>query len=298
MHDAPFKASRLSSSYGFQNSDGRRRPAGRGGRGYRGSCVALAVGAGDGRTGERRLARRSARAGGTAMVRTSSERQALGERLKRQRERRGITLESISQATKVAASLYAGLERGDCSRWPAGLYGRAYARAYAEAIGMNADEVVEDFTSAYGGGLQPDGSEGPVTPAPRVAALRLAMVDEPSATLERTARRASLTAADLVIGSCSPRSPTSAWASASGERSPSRSPTTPPAAWSATSRCFTGCTCGCAGPRPRRRRPSRPRWPSATPPAPRRSSFCRPPAFARVGRRTTGLPAGAPHRAH
>lgn len=134
------------------------------------------------------------------MVRTSSERQALGERLKRQRERRGITLESISQATKVAASLYAGLERGDCSRWPAGLYGRAYARAYAEAIGMNADEVVEDFTSAYGGGVQSDGSEGPATPAPRVAALRLAMVDEPSATLERTARRASLTAADLVIG--------------------------------------------------------------------------------------------------
>jgi hypothetical protein len=134
------------------------------------------------------------------MVRTSSERQALGERLKRQRERRGITLESISQATKVAASLYAGLERGDCSRWPAGLYGRAYARAFAEAIGMNGDEVVEDFTSAYGGGVQADGAEGAVKTAPRVATLRLAMVDEPSATLERTARRASLTAADLVIG--------------------------------------------------------------------------------------------------
>lgn len=134
------------------------------------------------------------------MVRTSSERQALGERLKRHRERRGITLESISQATKVAASLYAGLERGDCSRWPAGLYGRAYARAYAEAIGMNGDEVVEDFTSAYGGGVQTDGSEGPVTAAPRAGTLRLGMVEEPAMSLERTARRASLTAADLVIG--------------------------------------------------------------------------------------------------
>ena len=64
-----------------------------------------------------------------------SDRRGLGERLKRQRERRGITLQQISQSSKVPASLFAGLEAGDCSRWPAGLYARAYIRAYADAIG-------------------------------------------------------------------------------------------------------------------------------------------------------------------
>jgi len=134
------------------------------------------------------------------MVRTSSERLALGERLKRQRERRGITLESISKATKVSASLFAGLERGDCSRWPAGLYGRAYVRAYADAIGLNADDIVEDFTSAFHGGVRADGTAEPVSRTPRAAALRLGMVDEPSVTLGRALKRAGLSATDLLIG--------------------------------------------------------------------------------------------------
>jgi hypothetical protein len=134
------------------------------------------------------------------MVRASSERQALGERLKRQRERRGITLQSISDATKVPAALFAGLERGDCSRWPAGLYGRAYVRAYAAAIGLNPDDIVEDFTSAFHGGVRADGTAEPVTRTPRAAPLRLGMIDEPSVTLGRTLKRAGLAAADLLIG--------------------------------------------------------------------------------------------------
>ena len=79
-----------------------------------------------------------------------SERRAFGERARRQRERRGVTLEKIAQSTKVPASLFAGLERGDCSRWPAGLYSRAYIRAYAELIGLDPNEAVEDFTAAFG----------------------------------------------------------------------------------------------------------------------------------------------------
>jgi hypothetical protein len=130
---------------------------------------------------------------------TSSECRALGERLKRHRERRGITLESIARTTKVPAALFAGLERGDCSRWPAGLYGRAYVRGYAEAIGLNADEIVEDFTAAFGGTIQADGTPAPPPRAPRGAALRLAMVEE-SISPERFAKRVGLTAVDLVLG--------------------------------------------------------------------------------------------------
>ena len=130
----------------------------------------------------------------------SSQARALGERLKRQRERRGISLQSISLSTKIPVSLYAGLERGDCSRWPAGLYGRAYVRGYADAIGANADEIVEDFTAAFGGTIQDDGTPAPPPRVPRAGSLRLGMVDEPSIKPQHLARRLGLAAADLTIG--------------------------------------------------------------------------------------------------
>ena len=92
-----------------------------------------------------------------------TDRRSLGERLKRQRERRGVTLKQISQSSKVPASLFAGLEAGDCSRWPAGLYARAYVRTYAEAIGLSPDETVEEFVAAYGAAVKADGADAPPT---------------------------------------------------------------------------------------------------------------------------------------
>jgi transcriptional regulator with XRE-family HTH domain len=128
-----------------------------------------------------------------------SERRAFGDRARRQRERRGVTLETIAQSTKVPASLFAGLERGDCSRWPAGVYSRAYVKAYAQAIGLDVDEAVEDFTAAFGNTL-PDAADRP--PARRVraaGALRLALDAEPSVEQQRIVRRAAVALADLLV---------------------------------------------------------------------------------------------------
>jgi hypothetical protein len=131
-----------------------------------------------------------------------SERRTFGERLKRHRERRGVTLESISKTSKIPAALFAGLERGDCSRWPAGLYGRAYVRAYAEAIGLNPDETVEDFVAAFAGTLQGDATDAALAPAARPAgALRIGMVDEPTLDPVRALKRAAWAATDLAIAS-------------------------------------------------------------------------------------------------
>jgi transcriptional regulator with XRE-family HTH domain len=128
-----------------------------------------------------------------------SDRRTLGERLKRQRERSGVTLESIAQATKVSARLFAGLERGDCSRWPAGIYGRAYVRAYARAIGLNEEDTVEDFLAAYGASVHPDGIDRSSPGARATGTLRLGMVEEPSITPERIARRLALAGTDLLM---------------------------------------------------------------------------------------------------
>ena len=130
-----------------------------------------------------------------------SDRRGLGERLKRQRERRGITLQHISQSSKVPASLFAGLEAGDCSRWPAGLYARAYMRAYADAIGLNADETVEEFVAAFGSKIRAEGIDAPESNARTANTLRLSLVDESPIELEGLGRRTALAATDLLIGS-------------------------------------------------------------------------------------------------
>ena len=78
-----------------------------------------------------------------------SERDTFGPRLRSERERRGITLETISTVTKVAVDLWDGLERNDFSRWPSGIFARAFVRDYAKAVGLDADEVVDEFCRLF-----------------------------------------------------------------------------------------------------------------------------------------------------
>jgi transcriptional regulator with XRE-family HTH domain len=130
-----------------------------------------------------------------------SERRAFGEQLKRHRERCGITLQSIAQNTKVAASLYAGLERGDCSRWPTGIYSRAYVRAYAEAVGLNPTDTLEEFNATFGPTTTAPHPPGvPVHPQTSLRQLRLSMAEDPAIHSERMLRRAALAAVELVVG--------------------------------------------------------------------------------------------------
>jgi transcriptional regulator with XRE-family HTH domain len=72
-----------------------------------------------------------------------------GERLRQERERRQISLESIAASSKVNVVLFKGLESGDTSRWPAGIFRRSFVRAYATAIGLDADAVVREFLELY-----------------------------------------------------------------------------------------------------------------------------------------------------
>jgi transcriptional regulator with XRE-family HTH domain len=78
-----------------------------------------------------------------------SERHTFGPRLRSERERRGITLDKIVAVTKVGADLWEGLERNDFSRWPSGIFARAFVRDYARAVGLDADEVVDEFCRLF-----------------------------------------------------------------------------------------------------------------------------------------------------
>jgi hypothetical protein len=74
-----------------------------------------------------------------------SEPTTLGAYLRRERERRGLALKTISESTKVSVGLLEGLEADDISRWPGGIFRRAFVRSYAECVGLDPDEVVKRF---------------------------------------------------------------------------------------------------------------------------------------------------------
>lgn len=77
------------------------------------------------------------------------DREQFGVRLRREREKRGISLEVLAEVTKVNVDLWIGLENNDLSRWPAGIFARAFVRDYARAIGLDADAVVDEFCRQY-----------------------------------------------------------------------------------------------------------------------------------------------------
>jgi transcriptional regulator with XRE-family HTH domain len=107
-----------------------------------------------------------------------------GQQLRRQRERAGVTLDALARRTNVMASLFAALEQGDCSRWPPGVYGRGFLRAYASAIGIDPDGLVAEATEHFpqfneDGASRPLGLAGAL--ARRRDQLRMSLDDGPPA---------------------------------------------------------------------------------------------------------------------
>lgn len=80
---------------------------------------------------------------------TDDERHNFCRRLKIMRERKGISLAAIADATKIRASLFAAFEHNDLRAWPQGLYRRAYFREYARLFDDRLDESCEEFNRLF-----------------------------------------------------------------------------------------------------------------------------------------------------
>jgi transcriptional regulator with XRE-family HTH domain len=74
-----------------------------------------------------------------------SGREAFGPNLRRIRIQRGVSLQQIATETNVSDVLWAAMERNDFSRWPNGIFARAYLRDYAKIIGADPDTTVDEF---------------------------------------------------------------------------------------------------------------------------------------------------------
>jgi transcriptional regulator with XRE-family HTH domain len=77
------------------------------------------------------------------------EKETFGPVLRAARERKGVTLKQLAAETKLSVELWEALEENDLTRWPKRVFARSYIRDYATRVGLDADEVVNDFCRLF-----------------------------------------------------------------------------------------------------------------------------------------------------
>ena len=80
---------------------------------------------------------------------------SFGERLRRERDMHGITLESISRTTKIRTQILEALEKEEFNKLPGGIFNKGFVRSYARFLGMNEEQVLKGFIEAAGDPEQP-----------------------------------------------------------------------------------------------------------------------------------------------
>ncbi len=71
-----------------------------------------------------------------------------GERLRREREMRNISLDEIAATTKVGTRLLRALEDEQFDQLPGGIFNKGYVRAYAKFVGIDEEQAVADYLQA------------------------------------------------------------------------------------------------------------------------------------------------------
>jgi len=73
----------------------------------------------------------------------------LGSLLREERERRGLSLEEISDKIKISKSCLAAIEEGDEARLPHPVYAKGFIRNYARLLGIDNEEFLDSLSQIY-----------------------------------------------------------------------------------------------------------------------------------------------------
>ncbi len=73
-----------------------------------------------------------------------------GERLKRERELREVTLEEITSATRISARFLEALENEEWEKLPGGVFNRGFVRSVARYLGLDEESFLGDYDLAHG----------------------------------------------------------------------------------------------------------------------------------------------------
>ena len=91
---------------------------------------------------------------------------SFGDRLRKEREQRGITLDDISLSTKIGTRLLRALEEEKFDQLPGGIFNKGFVRAYARHVGIDEDQAVADYISTIDANQTPTVVEEPAASQP------------------------------------------------------------------------------------------------------------------------------------
>jgi len=75
---------------------------------------------------------------------------SFGDRLKKEREQRSISLDDISLSTKIGTRMLRALEEEKFEQLPGGIFNKGFVRAYARHLGLDEEQAVADYMEALG----------------------------------------------------------------------------------------------------------------------------------------------------
>jgi cytoskeleton protein RodZ len=92
-----------------------------------------------------------------------------GERLKRERELREVTLAEITAATRIGPRFLEALENEDWAKLPGGVFNRGFVRSIARYLGLDEEGLLGDYDLAHAAHLSPaqEKPENRIPPPPR-----------------------------------------------------------------------------------------------------------------------------------
>jgi cytoskeletal protein RodZ len=79
-----------------------------------------------------------------------------GRFLSQQRELRGLSRDDVARSTKIPATLVAALEDGQTDRLPERVFLQNLIRAYAQVIGLSADDAINRWHEIPGVAKEPE----------------------------------------------------------------------------------------------------------------------------------------------
>jgi cytoskeleton protein RodZ len=91
----------------------------------------------------------------------------LGERLRRARESRGISLREISEQSRIPLRYLESIEHNDYKPLPGGIFNRSFVKAYAKHVGIDEREALEAY-EAVASSQGATTKEGALPQQPRV----------------------------------------------------------------------------------------------------------------------------------
>jgi len=78
-----------------------------------------------------------------------------GERLKRERELREVTLEEITAATRIGSRFLEALENEEWGKLPGGVFNRGFVRSIARYLGLDEEALLGEYDLAHGTQVAP-----------------------------------------------------------------------------------------------------------------------------------------------